>query len=247
MTKSCLVREMRSLLLFLVGLFSTLFPVTVTVKKAFNFESTPGKLPKQVAPTEYSIRITPDIEKLTFTGSETVKLNVRAPVRELVLNALELEIPSASVDDKILPQSAVKIDKRNELLTLTLPSELAAGDHTLALSFLGKINKKGQGLFYKRYQEQGTGAPKIALGTQFEATDARRFFPCWDEPSFRARFQLTAVVPQNWFAVSNMPVESETKIDNLEIIGARGKTRPFAIPPLHESHLNVFVAGELDL
>ena len=49
------------------------------------------------------------------------------------------------------------------------------------------------------------------LGTQFEATDARRLFPCWDEPSFRARFQLTAVVPENFLAVSNMPVESENK------------------------------------
>src|SRR5260370_26197872 len=120
----------------------------------------------------------------------------------------------------MLGRSAVKIDKRNELLTLTLPSELAAGDHTLALSFSGKINQQGQGLFFMRYQEQGAGAKKIALGTQFEATDARRFFPCWDEPSFRARFQLTTVVPQNWLAVSNMPIDSAPKIDNPEIIGA---------------------------
>ena len=247
MTKSCLVREMRSLLPFLVGLFSIILPATVTAEKPFNFESTPGKLPKQVVPTEYSIRITPDIEKLMFTGSETVKLNVRAPVRELVLNALELEISSASVDDKMLARSAVKIDNGNELLMLTLPSELAAGDHTLALSFSGKINQQGQGLFYMRYQEKGTGATKIALGTQFEATDARRFFPCWDEPSFRARFQLTAVVPQNWLAVSNMPIESETKIDKPEIIGTGGKEVRFAMTPSMASYLNVFVAGEFDL
>ena len=182
-----------------------------------------------------------------FTGSETVKLNVRAPVRELVLNALELEISSASVDDKMLARSAVKIDNGNELLMLTLPSELAAGDHTLALSFSGKINQQGQGLFYMRFQEKGTGATKIALGTQFEATDARRFFPCWDEPSFRARFQLTAVVPQNWLAVSNMPIESETKIDKSEIIGTGGKEVRFAMTPSMASYLNVFVAGELDL
>jgi aminopeptidase N len=217
-----------------------MFVPHMKAEKSFNFETTAGKLPKQVVPAEYSIRIIPDIEKLTFTGSETLKLNVRAPVRELVLNALELEITSASVDDKMLPQSAVKIDKRNELLTLTLPSELAAGDHMLALSFSGKINQQGQGLFYMQYQEQGTGATKIALGTQFEATDARRFFPCWDEPSFRARFQLAAVVPKNWLAVSNMPIESETKIDN-------GKEVRFAMTPLMASYLNVFVAGELEL
>src|SRR6266436_2610727 len=223
-----------------IWLLSTILPTTVTGEKPFNFESTPGKLPKQVVPTEYSIRIIPDLEKLTFTGTETVKLNVHAPVRELVLNALELEITRASVDDKSLSQSAVKIDKSTELLTLTLPSELAAGDHTLALGFSGKINQQGQGLFYMRYQEKGTGATKIALGTQFEATDARRLFPCWDEPSFRARFQLTAVVPRNWLAVSNMPIESEKKV-----LG--GKEVRFAMTPSMSSYLNVFVAGELDL
>src|SRR4029077_18959936 len=223
-----------------VWLLSLILPTPVTAEKPFNFEGTPGKLPKQIVPTEYSIRIIPDLEKLTFTGSETVKLNVHAPVREVVLNALELEITRASVDDKNLPQSAVKIDKSTELLTLTLPSELAAGDHTLALNFSGKINQQGQGLFYMRYQEQRTGAKKIALGTQFEATDARRFFPCWDEPSFRARFKLTAVVPENWLAGSNMPVESETKIGN-------GKEVRFAMTPSMASYLNVFVTGELDL
>src|SRR5260370_18740519 len=104
----------------------------------------------------------------------------------------------------MLPQSAVKIDKSNELLTLTLPSELAVGDHMLALSFSGKINQQGQGLFFMRYQEQGGGATRIALGTQFEATGAPRFFPCWDEPSFRARFQLTALAPQNWPPLSTL-------------------------------------------
>jgi aminopeptidase N len=232
--------KMRLVLPCSIWLLSIILPATVTAEKPFNFESTPGKLPKQVVPTEYSIRMISDIEKLTFTGSETVKLNVRAPVRQLVLNALELEITSASVDDKMLPQSAVEIDKSTELLRLTLPSELAAGDHTLALSFSGRINQQGQGLFYMRYQEQGTGAKKIALGTQFEATDARRFFPCWDEPSFRACFQLTAVVPQNWLVVSNMPIESETKIDN-------GKEVRFAMTPLMASYLNVFIAGELEL
>ena len=77
------------------------------------------------------------------------------------------------------------------------------------------------------------------LGSQFEATDARRFFPCWDEPVFRARFQLTAVVPENWLAVSNMPVESEKKI-------AGGKEVRFAATPPMSSYLNVFVAGELE-
>jgi aminopeptidase N len=231
---------MRALFSFLAALFSLTFPVVMSAEKPFIFEDTPGKLPKNVVPTDYSIRIVPNIDKFAFTGAETVKVKVRSSVHQLVLNALELEIVDASLDGKALPKSAIKIDKEKELLTLALPSELPPGDHTLALSFSGKINQQGQGLFYVRYQEQGSGVQKIMLGTQFEATDARRFFPCWDEPAFRARFQLTAVVPENWLAVSNMPIASEKKI-------AGGKEVRFAATPPMSSYLNVFVAGELDL
>jgi aminopeptidase N len=209
------------------------------VEQPFNFNETPGKLPKEVVPTEYAIRIVPNLDNFTFAGSETVKLNVRSPVHQLVLNALELKIEASSVDGKELPLSAIKTENEKELLTLTLPSELAVGDHALTLRFTGKINQQGQGLFYMRYQEQGSGARKVMLGTQFEATDARRFFPCWDEPAFRARFQLTVVVPENWLAVSNMPIESDQKV-------ARRKEVRFAPTPPMSSYLNVFVAGELD-
>ncbi len=212
---------------------------SMRAEQPFDFAGTPGKLPKTVLPNEYAVRIVPKIDNFTFAGNETVKIDVKAPTRELVLNALELEIASAAVDGQPLPKSSIKIDKKEELLRLTLPNELPAGAHTLALTFSGKINQQGQGLFYMRYQEQGTGAKKIALGTQFEATDARRFFPCWDEPSFRARFQLTAIVPENWLAVSNMPIESEQKIDN-------GKEVRFAATPPMASYLNVFCAGEFD-
>jgi aminopeptidase N len=196
---------------------------SMSAEKPFDFAATPGKLPKEVVPTEYWIRIVPKIDKLAFSGTETVKLEVHRPVRELVLNALEIEIASASIDEKPVSQDAVKIDNKNERARIALPSELPTGAHTLSLDFSGKINQQGRGLFYMRYQEQGSGAKRIAVGTQFEPTDARRLFPCWDEPSFRARFQLTAVVPENWLAVSNMPVGSEKKFDNPEMIGAVGK------------------------
>ena len=212
----------------------------MNAEKPFDFATTQGKLPKQILPTEYAVRIVPKIDQFIFTGTETVKFNVRAPVRQIVLNALELEISSAAVDGKSLPKSAIQLDRKQELLTLALPMDLSTGEHTLTLSFSGKINESGLGLFYAPYQEQGSGAKKMMLGTQFEPTDARRFFPCWDEPSFRARFQLTVVVPENWLAVSNMPVESETKIE-------RGKEVRFAMTPSMASYLNVFVAGELDL
>src|SRR5258708_8597698 len=186
---------------------------------------------------EYAIRIVPNLGNFTFAGSESVKLKVRSPVHQLVLNALELKIEAASVDGKELPLSAIKTDNEKELLTLTLPSELAVGDHALALRFTGKINQQGQGLFYVRYQEQGSGARKVMLGTQFEATDARRFFPCWYEPAFRSRFQLTVLLPENWLVVSNMPIESEQKI-------SYGKEGRFAPTPPISSYLNVSFATE---
>src|SRR5437763_554099 len=261
----CLVREMRVPLLFFASLFFIMLRSTIHSEKPFEFARTPGKLPKEVVPIKYSVRFVPNIDNFTFTGSETVELGVHNPVHQLVLNALELKVIEASIDGKALPQSAMKIDEKNELLTLALPSQLATGSHTLALTFSGKINQQGQGLFYMRYQEQGTGAKKIALGTQFEATDARRLFPCWDEPAFRARFQLTAVVPENWLAVSNMPIESETRVNardeppgppplrasNSAPSGpalpgqSRMKQVRFATTPPMSSYLNVFVAGDL--
>jgi aminopeptidase N len=231
---------MRMGLPFFAALFLIILRPDMNAEKPFNFGETPGKLPKEVVPIEYSVRIVLSVDKFAFTGAETVKLSVRRPVRQLVLNALELEVVDVSIDGKALPDSAIKIDKKSELLTLALPSELPAGEHTLALSFTGKINQQGQGLFYVPYQEHGSGTKKIMLATQFEATDARRFFPCWDEPVFRARFQLTVVIPENWLAVSNMPIESEEK-------SAAGKEVRFAASPPMSSYLNVFVAGELDL
>lgn len=222
----------------------------VRAESKFDFASTPGKLPKEVRPTEYSIRIVPDLEKLTFTGSETVKVHVEKPVTKLVLNALEMEIAAASVDGKALPQKSIALNAKEETLTLSLPNELAAGEHQVALKFSGKINAQGQGLFFARYQEKGTNENKIMLGTQFEATDARRMFPCWDEPSFRAKFQLTAVVSDKFTAVSNMPVESETPVAEGADAGGEkpggSKEVRFAISPSMSSYLVVLCAGELD-
>ena len=221
--------------------FATLLAMStpLVAEEPFNFATTPGKLPKHIVPLEYAIRITPDAKKLTFTGSETIKVDVRKPSREIILNAAEIEVAKASVNGKAIPKSGIKIDPKEETLTITAPAELPVGTHTLALTFSGKINQAGQGLYYAPYVEQGTGAKKVMLGTQFEATDARRMFPCWDEPVFRAKFQLTAIIPENWTAVSNMPIERETK-------SRVGKELHFALTPSMPSYLNVLCAGELD-
>lgn len=226
------------LLLALAAFFALL--ISVNAENPYQFASTPGKLPKQIVPSEYEIRITPDVAKLTFTGSETIKIKTDAPAREITLNSAELEIRTVSVDGAAVDSSKIHLDSNNELLTITSPNELPAGEHSLKLEFRGHITPKGRGLYYMPYQEQGSGAKKICLGTQFEPSDARRLFPCWDEPSFRARFQLTAVVPANWTAISNMPIESERKLNDQKEVR-------FQATPSMSSYLNVFVTGELDL
>ncbi|MGI8889667.1 MAG: M1 family metallopeptidase [Chthoniobacterales bacterium] len=223
----------------LLAVFSLIMLTRVEAESKFDFAATPGKLPKEVRPTEYAIRIVPNLEKLTLTGSETIKLQVDKSVSKLVFNALEMEISAATLDGQELQKKAIVADAGEQTVTLTLPNELSTGAHELALKFSGKINPQGQGLFYARYQEPGATGKKIMLGTQFEATDARRMFPCWDEPSFRAKFQLSAVVPENFMAVSNMPVASETKVDG-------GKEVKFGISPSMSSYLVVLCAGEFD-
>jgi aminopeptidase N len=224
---------------YLIAAFLLLALPPVNAESKFDFATTPGKLPREVRPSDYAIRIEPNLDTLTFTGSETVQLQVEKPVTKLVLNALEMEIASASVDGKPLPEKAIVLNAGEQTLTLNLPNELPAGAHELALKFSGKINPQGQGLFYARYREQGTNEKKTMLGTQFDATDARRMFPCWDEPVFRARFQLTAVVPKSFMAISNMPIEEEKEIE-------RGKEVRFAVTPSMSSYLVVLCAGDLE-
>src|SRR6266481_332110 len=139
----------------LVILFA--LPLTMNGEKPYTFANTPGKLPKQVVPLEYSIRIVPAVSKFTFSGSETVKLKATAPVRELVLNSLELEIAKATRDGTQLSPAAINLDPNNLLLIIALPRAAAHCDHTLTVEFSGKITPKGRSFYYKPYQEQDTG------------------------------------------------------------------------------------------
>lgn len=229
--------------LVLCGILLSLFvPNTLFGESPFRFADTPGKLPKDVVPKSYDIHIKPDIAKHAFTGSETVMIEVSKPVRTITLNANSLTIPSAKLlsDTGEIQQSAkVSLNSKEQTATLAFEHEISAGTHSLVLDFAGEINEAGQGLYYVKYQEEGNGEEKTMLSTQMEPTDARRMFPCWDEPSFRARFRLTATVPQSFTAVSNMPVERERKTDG-------GKEVRFGETPSMASYLVVFCAGELD-
>src|SRR6266576_653201 len=226
-----------------VGVISAaILPIRLYAEAPFNFETTPGKLPKDVVPLSYDIQLKPNIEKLTFRGSETVIVDVRKPVKTMTLNVNTITIASAKLltaDGKINQDAHITIDPKEETAALAFDTEIPSGRHQISVEFAGKINEAPQGLYYARYQEEDSSAKKIMIGTDMEPSDARRMFPCWDEPSFRAKFRLTATVPANFTAVSNMPVESEKKT-------SAGKEVRFAETPPMSSYLVVFSAGELD-
>jgi len=229
-------------LCYVPAISAFLSTITLYAEAPFNFENTPGKLPKDVVPLSYDIQLKPNIEKLAFTGSETVVLDVRKAAKTITLNVNTVTIASAKLlgaHGKIEQDARVTIDPKEEIATLAFDTELPPGQHQISVEFAGKINEAPTGLHYARYQEEGSSAKKIMLGTDMEPSDARRMFPCWDEPSFRAKFRLTATVPANFTAVSNMPVESERKTSG-------GKEVRFVETPPMASYLIVFCAGELD-
>ncbi len=160
-----------------------------------------GQLPATVRPLLYDITVDPNAAAKTFKGSETITISVAKPTRTILLNAADLNISSATIDGKKL---RYRIDDKNQQMTLTLPATVAAGVHKLAFTWSGTINPTASGLFYIDYKNVD-GSNARMLVTQFEAPDARRFAPMFDEPSFKARFRLSAVAPKGQTAFSNMP------------------------------------------
>ncbi|WP_407176706.1 M1 family metallopeptidase [Bradyrhizobium sp. STM 3562] len=202
----------------------------------YSFETTPGKLPKTVVPTHYGIDLNPDPQKLTLSGTELVDIEVREPTTRVVLNAVNMSLSEVSIDDKLRPD--VSLDAGAETATLSLREPLAAGVHHLHIAFSAKINPFARGLYYADYPT-GQGVKRM-IATQLEPADARRIFPCWDEPAFKATFTLTATVPQKFLAVGNMPVMRE------QAVSTELKRVDFAPTPKMSSYLFVFAAGELE-
>lgn len=166
-----------------------------------------GQLPRTVVPVLYDITVRPDAKAMTFSGSETVTIDVREATRTVTLNAAELNVAAATFDGEA---ASVTLDPAVQTLTVTLPRAATVGRHTLALRWTGKINESAAGLFAIDYTNTDGSAARM-LATQFEAPDARRFAPMWDEPSFKAKFRLASTAPAGQLAFSNMPATSVTK------------------------------------
>ncbi len=239
----CLKMSARSCIRNLVLVWLAAMTLTASAESPFSFESTPGLLPKTVVPSHYAIYLRPNLEKFTTRGSETVDIEVLKPVKEIVLNAAEMEVTRATLSDlKATNANDVALKRRlnlgKETVTLKSPKEIKPGKYRLSLEFTGQIGEQAQGLFYVNYA--APSGKKVMLGTQMEPSDARRMFPCWDEPVYRAIYELTVVLPQKHKAISNMPIERETRL-------AGGlKEVKFARTPPMASYLVALVSGEFD-
>ena len=201
----------------------------------FSFDSAPGRLPKNVVPLDYDIAVTPDGPARTLTGTESVSLKFRTATDKIVFNTLNIKVQDVRLDGR--PVASVNTDNNAQLTTLTLAAPAPAGMHKLTLSYSGVIETRPQGLFVQPYSKAG-GGQDYMLTTQMESTDARRMFPCWDEPSFRARFRLTATVPADWATIGNMPVAKR------EVHGKLATTT-FERTPRMPSYLVEFTGGHL--
>lgn len=212
-----------------------LAPAGAAAGAPFNFDKAPGRLPKNVVPVDYDIAITPDVATRTFTGTESVSLKFRSPSGKIVFNTLNLKLRNVRLDGR--PVAGVNTDNAAQLTTVTLAAPAPAGMHTLTLSYSGVLDTRPQGLFVQPYATAG-GHRALMLSTQMEPTDARRMFPCWDEPAFRASFRLTATVPAGWATIGNMPVARRVTHGKLA-------TTTFERSPSMPSYLVEFTAGHL--
>ena len=176
----------------------------------------PYHLPRSVIPSRYDLTLQPDLEQATFTGSVIIALDVVEPADAIWLNAAELEIISTALEDAdgnhvCSPEAELLADQ--ERLRLGLGASLPPGGYRLMLGFEGILNDKLHGFYLSTFKDDDGQEHRIAT-TQFESTDARRAFPCFDEPDFKAVFGVTLIVPDDLYAVSNAPVISETPAGN---------------------------------
>ncbi|MBB3883080.1 M1 family metallopeptidase [Acetobacter oeni] len=201
----------------------------------FSFSATPGQLPKNVVPSAYDIALTTDMKALTLSGHEAISVSVFAVSDTITLNQAGLAVRSATIDGQPVVVSA---DEAAQTLTLRPEQPLVAGQHKIDLSWTGPIPQTPNGIYYDDYHDS-TGAKKRMLVTQFEVADARRMFPCWDEPVFKATFRLNVALPKAWVPISNMPVEST-------VAASGGMQRvTFAVTPRMSTYLLALVAGDL--
>ena len=215
-----------------------LFRVTLAVLAALGccipVSASAQRLSQAVRPEHYALTLTPDLKAATFTGIETIDVNLAEPADRIVLNAVELDLKSVTATAGGKEQTAViSLDKDKEQATFTFPEKLPAGKASLAIAYAGILNNQLRGFYLSK-----TAKRNYAV-SQFESTAARRAFPSFDEPAFKATYDITLVVDAGDTAISNSPIETDTPGP------VEGKhTLKFASTPKMSTYLVVFLVGD---
>jgi puromycin-sensitive aminopeptidase len=199
----------------------------------------PYRLPRHVIPSRYDLRLEPDLDQAIFQGQETVTITVSQPTTVIVMNAAELMISRAYAENARQQRlhASIELDETLQRCRLTFSEALTPGEWRLSIAFKGALNDKLRG-FYRSTYKDPSGTTQTMAATQFEATDARRAFPCWDEPDFKAVFATTLVVDPSLTAVSNTSVVSES-------VEAGKKVLRFADSMKMSTYLVAFIVGQL--
>ncbi|RWS02375.1 Puromycin-sensitive aminopeptidase-like protein [Dinothrombium tinctorium] len=203
-----------------------------------------ARLPKMVLPRRYDLTLKPDLQKLVFHGNEIVDVVVNEATNEVILNAYDLTINSAafkSEDGKVQNAEKFDVNAETEMATIKFASPLNIGAGQLILDFDGNLNDKMKGFYRSKYTTP-EGEERFAATSQFEPTDARRAFPCWDEPAVKAKFDITLIVPKDKVALSNTNIISEqpySEDQNYRVV-------KYATTPLMSTYLAAFIVGEYD-
>jgi puromycin-sensitive aminopeptidase len=199
------------------------------------------RLPTSVIPERYELTLAPDLGAFTYGGDERVAVQVHEPVGEILLNAVDLDIHQAVLTNASGARltGTVTMVPDEERARIALSGTATPGAWTLELKFNGVLNDKLHGFYRSTYQDE-SGEQQVIATTQMEAVDARRAFPCWDEPEMKAVFSVTLVVDEGLMAVSNGRQLSETPLANGK------KVVRFADTMKMSTYLVALIVGKLE-
>jgi len=200
----------------------------------------PYRLPRHVIPTRYDLRLEPDLSTATFAGHVTITVTVLQATETILLNAVDLVLQSAVVErpNRQPLKISIELEPQTQRARLSFHETIEPGEWKLTLLFQGKLNDQLRG-FYRSTYKDASGATQTLAATQFEATDARRAFPCWDEPDFKAVFTTTLVIDPHLTAISNMSVTSESFENNKKVVR-------FSDTINMSTYLVAFIVGQIE-
>jgi aminopeptidase N len=190
------------------------------------------RLPTTVTPRHYELSFTVDLQRARFDGSETIQVDLAEPTRTIVLNAVEITFREVTIGTGASRQTAtVLLNEPLQTATLTVSKTLPKGATEIHISYAGVLNDKLRGFYLSTEKDR-----RYAV-TQFEATDARRAFPGFDEPSLKATFDISLTIDRRDTAISNGRMISDTPTD-----GGRHIIR-FSTTPKMSTYLVAMAVG----